>query len=144
MAFRETHDRLAASFTLILQLDAHGHAAGAAAGALHGDENLLLLLFAEIGLGEHVGDLLTHHLMHRLVAGEDLDLIVGGGFFGFGHVLNMAPAASGRKLADFASALCGPAERSVIARSPFDKLRSDDAIQNDAPKSLDRLAFGSQ
>src|SRR5262249_10845332 len=69
--------------SVVLELDAQRHAAPAAAGAGHRDEDLLLLLFREIGIGQHLRDLLTHRVMDRLLAREHLDR-AGLGRFGFG------------------------------------------------------------
>src|SRR6185312_6041661 len=65
------------SWDSVLQLDAQRHPATAAAGAGHRDEDLLLLLFREIGIGQHFRDLLTHRVMNRLLAREHLDRALG-------------------------------------------------------------------
>src|ERR1700689_2746122 len=60
-----------------LQLDAERETARAAARALQRDEDLLLLLLGDVGLFQHLADLLLEHHVERLVA-EGQTVIVEG------------------------------------------------------------------
>ena len=57
-----------------LELDRVRHGAGSAAGAAHGDQDVLLLLLVEVGSGEHLSRLLLEQVMEREPAVRDLIL----------------------------------------------------------------------
>src|SRR5215831_5151281 len=65
-----------------LELDRIRHRAGAAAGAAHGDQDVLLLLLVEIATVEHLPSLLLEQLVQREAAVGDL-LIGRGGRLGW-------------------------------------------------------------
>jgi hypothetical protein len=55
-----------------LEFEAERGAAGATAGAAHGEQDALALLVVEIGALQHLGSLLLEQLVERQVAGFDL------------------------------------------------------------------------